>query len=246
MAAPEDWQARGRFATTRWSLVLAAGQGDTPESARALTALYETYWYPLYAFARRLGRSPEDAQDLTQGFFTALLEKDYLRAADSERGRFRSFLLTAFKRFLSKERDHAQAQKRGGGRDPLPFDFNDGESRSHREPAHDATPEKIFQRRWALTLLDRVLTRLHQELIEAGKREQFDRLSPCLAGEKSSRSYAQLGAELGLSEGAVKVTVHRLRARYRELLREEIAQTVERPGDVDEELRQLFEAVRSR
>ncbi len=234
-----------RFATTHWSLVLAAAQRDSPESARALAALCEAYWYPLYAFARRRGHGPEDAQDLTQGFFAALLEKEYLRVADNSRGKFRTFLLTAFQHYISKEYDRACAQKRGGHYRHLPLDFEAGESRYTREPAHLATPETIYQRRWAILLLDRVLTNLREEYVRTGKDVLFDRLRVFLAGEQNAMPYAQVAAELEMTEGAVKVAVHRLRRRYRELLRAEIAQTVERPEDVDEELRQLFEAVRA-
>ena len=247
-ADPRPWsfpQGVARFATTRWSLVLAAGRDASPDSEQALAALCETYWYPLYAFARRSGYATADAQDATQDFFAALLEKDYLRLAVSERGRFRSFLVAAFKHFLSKERARARAQKRGGGRRLVALDFQDGETRYHREPGHALTPERIFERRWALTLLDRVLGLLQEELAGAGKRHLFDHLKAFVGGDKGSRSYVQVGADLGMSEGAVKVAVHRLRQRYRELLRAEIAQTLADPADVDEELRHLFAAVRS-
>lgn len=243
--SPVPVAAADRFATTHWSLVLAAAQRDSPESARALAALCEAYWYPLYAFARRRGHGPEDAQDLTQGFFAALLEKEYLRVADSGRGKFRSFLLTAFQHYISKEHARARAQKRGGNCRHLSLDFEVGESRYTREPAHLATPEKIYQRRWAIMLLDRVLTNLSEEYGRTGKAALFDRLRIFLAGEQSTQPYAQVAAELEMTEGALKVAVHRLRRRYRELLRAEIAQTVERPDDVDDELRQLFDAVRS-
>jgi RNA polymerase sigma-70 factor (ECF subfamily) len=234
-----------RFATTHWSLVLAAGQRASPESQQALATLCQTYWYPLYAFVRRQGHNAEDARDLTQEFFATLLEKDYLRIADSRRGRFRSFLLAAVKHFLSKQRERANTQKRGGGRQSLPLDFQTGESRYHQEPAHDITPESIYERRWALTLLHQVLQRLQEEFIQAGKQPLFERLKEFLTGDKSRGTYRQVAGELGLTEGAVKVAVHRLRQRYRELLRAEIAQTVTAPEEVDDELRQLFAAVRS-
>ncbi len=237
--------ARG-FQTTRWSLVLAAGQPATAASREALATLCQVYWYPLYAYARRQGSRAEDAQDLTQEFFVRILEKDYLRVADPERGKFRSFLLTAFKHFLTKEHDRAQALKRGGGSQLLPLDFQAGEQRYSREPTHQATPERIFERRWALTLLDRVLGRLREEFKQAGKQKIFERLKTCLTGEKNpGNSYQQLAAELQMTEGAVKVAVYRLRRRYQELLREEIAQTVAAPEDIDDELRHLFEAVRA-
>src|SRR6516162_729807 len=170
---PSSGGARG-FATTRWSMVLAAGKGQSPDADAALARLCRTYWYPLYAFVRRSGHQPADAQDLTQEFFARLLEKHYLRAADPERGRFRSFLLASCKHFLSKERDRAKAQKRGGGRIVLPLDFEAGERRYSLEPTHEATAEKIYEQRWALTLLDRVFTRLRDEFDQAGKQKEFN------------------------------------------------------------------------
>jgi RNA polymerase sigma-70 factor (ECF subfamily) len=186
-----------------------------------------------------------DAQDLTQGFFAQLLEKDYLRAADPRRGKFRSFLLTAFKHFLSKERERANARKRGGGRLPVSLDFQAGERRYQLEPVDHATPELAFERRWALTVLEQTLARLRQELTRAGKENLFERLKGVLAGEGLDESYAQIADELDTSEQAVKVAVYRLRRRYQELLRAEIAQTVASPEEIDEELRDLFAAVRA-
>jgi RNA polymerase sigma-70 factor (ECF subfamily) len=245
-ANPAPGAVADQFATTHWSLVLAAAQRDSPESARALAALCEAYWYPLYAFARRRGHSPEDAQDLTQGFFAVLLEKEYLRVADSARGKFRPFLLTAFQHYISKEHARARAQKRGGTCRHLSLDFEAGESRYTHEPAHLATPETIYQRRWAILLLDRVLSSLREDYARMGKEMLFDRLRIFLTGEQTNRPYAEVAAELEMTEGALKVAIHRLRRRYREILRAEIAQTVERPDDVDDELRQLFDAVRAR
>ncbi len=243
---PSVGDAARRFQTTRWSLILAAGQPASAASREALATLCRVYWYPLYAFARRQVANAEDAQDLTQEFFAQLLEKDYLRVADPERGKFRSFLLTAFKHFLAKERDRARALKRGGGSQVLPLDFHAGEQRYSREPAHQATPERIFERRWALTLLDRVLGRLREEFEHAGKQNIFERLKSCLTGEKNpGGSYQDVAVELRMTEGAVKVAVYRLRRRYQELLREEIAQTVAAPEEIDDELRHLFEAVRA-
>ena len=233
------------FATTHWSLVLAAGKGASPHAREALAALCATYWYPLYAYVRRQGHQPDDAQDLTQAFFARLLEKHYLQSADPERGRFRSFLLTAFKRFLSKERDRERAKRRGGGMKLLPLDFEAGERRYSLEPAHEATAEKIYEQRWALALLDRVVARLRDEFDRAGKQKAFDRLKVYLTGEAGAPGYQQAAAELGMTEGAVKVAVHRLRRRYRDLVREEIAQTVAGPEDVDEELQHLFAALHS-
>jgi RNA polymerase sigma-70 factor (ECF subfamily) len=225
--------------------VLAAGRGASPDADAALAALCQTYWYPLYAYVRRQGHQPDDAQDLTQAFFARLLEKHYLQTADPERGRFRSFLLTAFQRFLSKERDRQRAQRRGGGRKLLPLDFEAGERRYGLEPAHEATAEKVYEQRWALTLLDRVLARLRDEFDRAGKQKDFDCLKVYLTGEAGTPSYQEAAAGLAMTEGAVKVAVHRLRRRYRDLVREEIAQTVADPQDVDEELRHLLVALRS-
>jgi RNA polymerase sigma-70 factor (ECF subfamily) len=235
-----------QFATTRWSIVAAAGQGASPESHEALAALCHAYWYPLYAYARRHLPSADDAQDQTQAFFAELLEKDYLQAADPRRGKFRSFLLTAFKHFLSKQRDRASAQKRGGGRSLVSLDFEAGECRYSREPADHATPEAIYERRWALAILEQALARLRQELADAGKAKLFESLKGALDGEGPQESYARIGEGLGISEQAVKVAVHRLRRRYQELLRAEIAQTVASPEEVDDELRDLFAAVRAK
>lgn len=243
-ANPEPAGGR-RFLTTRWSLVAAAQDGDSAEAREALAALCGAYWYPLYAFIRREGHDPDRAQDLTQEFFARLLEKDYLAAVDRRKGRFRSFLLTACKHFLANERDRALAQKRGGGRSVVPIDFDVADGRYSREPAHALTAERLFQRRWALALLEQVLARLREEFRSAGKGAHFERLKVTLTGEKGAPAYRQLGGELGLSEGAVKVAVHRLRQRYRELLREEIAQTVDDPEHVEDEIRELFIALGS-
>jgi RNA polymerase sigma factor (sigma-70 family) len=235
------------FATTHWSIVLAAARPDVhrdrPDAQAALATLCETYWYPLYAYVRRLGYKAEDAQDLTQGFFAALLEKHYVKAADRRRGRFRSFLLTALKRFLAKQRDRAHAQKRGGKARPISLDLESGESRYALEPSHDVTPEAIYQRRWALTVLDRVIVRLRQVYADAGKDKVFDGVKAFLTGEGGAPPYEQVARELGMSQGAVKVAVHRLRRRYRDLLRSEIAQTVADPEAVEEELKDLLAAL---
>ena len=234
-----------QFAPTRWTLVLTARAADSPAAAKALAELCQLYWYPLYAYVRRRGYAPHDAQDLTQEFFARLLEKDYLLAADRQRGKLRSFLLVALNHFLAKERRRANAQKRGGGQVPLSLDFAAGEARYTLEPAHDLTPEKIYERRWAMTVLDRAVARLEAEFDAAGKRAHFDRLKDFLAGGEAATSYAQVAADLGLTEGAVKVAVHRLRRRCRELLQAEIAETVADPGAVEEELRQLVAALTS-
>jgi RNA polymerase sigma-70 factor (ECF subfamily) len=233
-----------QFHTTQWNRIAVAAGQEGAESRAALADLCQAYWYPLYAFLRRCGHSAEDARDLTQGFFAALLEKGYLADADRKRGRFRSFLLTAATRFAAKERDKAAAQKRGGGRRVLPLDFEEGERRYKHEPAHNWTPERIFDRRWALTLLDRTLARLRQEHESAGKLEQFEALKVFLAGESGAQRLAQLAEQQGTTEGALKVAVHRLRQKYRELLRAEIAQTVAGQEDVDDELNVLLAALR--
>jgi RNA polymerase sigma-70 factor (ECF subfamily) len=234
------------FASTRWSLVLAAGRGDTPEARSALAALCQIYWYPLYAYVRRAGHPADEARDLTQEFFARLLEKRYLRAADSQRGRFRSFLLTAFKRFLSKQRQRAMALKRGGGCGMMSLDFDQGERRFRLEPSTDVTPEVLYERRWALAMLDQVMARLRDRFERAGKREDFDRLKVFLTGEAAAPSYREVAAAMGTTEGAVKVAVHRLRRQFRDLVLAEIAQTVTVPEDAEDELRHLFEAIRSR
>ncbi len=229
-----------RFATTHWSIVLAARDPVQPDSREALSELCLTYWYPLYAFVRRRGHDSEEAQDLTQSFFLRLLEKDYLRVVDRAKGRFRSFLLAAFEHFLHNEYDRARARKRGGGQQPLSLDFSGAEGRYAIEPAHTETPDKLFERRWALTLLDCVLARLEQEWTDAGKGKVFERLRPCLLDEPESLPYTALAEELHISPAAVKMAVHRLRKRYRALLREEIARTVEEPEQVDDEITGLF------
>jgi RNA polymerase sigma factor (sigma-70 family) len=239
-----DHGRRRHFATTRWSVVLAAG-ADT-SSARvheALATLCETYWYPLYAFLRSRGYKPEDAQDLTQAFFARLLEKDTLRHADPARGRFRSFLLASLKNFAANERDREIAMKRGGGVPIVSLEIETAEGRFQMEPPSDDTPERVFDRRWALTLLDRVMSRLKAETSRSGKPSQFDRLKTYLTGDQPQPSYAQTAFELGMSEGAVKVAVHRLRRRFRDLVREEIAQTVSSPDEIEDELRHLWSSV---
>jgi len=232
-----------RFTTTRWSLVLAAAGTEDARGREALAKLCQTYWYPLYAFVRRQGHGPHDAQDLTQEFFMRLLEKDYLGDVDRSKGKFRSFLLAALKHFLSKERARAKTLKRGGGHTLVPLDTLSAEDRYRREPEDNATPERLFERRWALTLLDQVLTRLSEEYETTGKRAMFEQLQGCLTGDSDMPPYAELAARLGMTEGAVKVAVHRLRQRYRGVLREEIAQTVADPAEIDDEIRQLFSAL---
>lgn len=232
-----------KFSTTRWSLILAASQGTTSESREALSLLCALYWYPLYAFTRRQGRGPEDACDLVQGFFTGLLEKNHLAAVDRQRGRFRSWLLASLKHHLANEWDREQALKRGGGHTPLSIDVEAAEGRYGLEPSHDLTPERLYERRWALTLLEHVLSRLEEECTRLGKRPLFEQLRGTLAGDVNQVPYPQVAEALGMSPGAVKVAAHRLRGRYRELLRAEIAQTVERTEDIDDEIRLLLAAL---
>ena len=231
------------FLTTHWSVVLQAGRADTTRARDALARLCQTYWHPLYAYVRRLGHSPPDAQDLTQEFFARLLARNYIADADESRGRFRSFLLASLKHFLANEWDKARAQKRGGGQTPIPIDPAAAETGCHFEPADPATADKVFERRWALTLLDQVLRRLRQEYVASGREPLFEQLKPTLTEASRSVRYAEMAARLGTSEGAVKVAVHRLRQRYRDLLRAEIADTVASPAEVEDELRSLFAAL---
>ena len=233
----------GRFATTHWSLVVAASKRQLPEGAAALAMLCETYWYPLYAFLRRRGHNATNAQDLTQGFFATLLEKDYLHDADQERGRFRSFLITALRRYVSKQGERQHAIKRGGKLKHFSLDFETGESHYRVEPSHDVTPERLFDRRWALTVLDNALATLRRDYEAAGQAQMFDALKGFLTGEPQS-PYQQVASELNMTEGAVKAAVHRLRKKYRGLIRSGIAQTLADPGDVDDELRSLQAALR--
>lgn len=235
---------RGReFATTHWSVVLSARGGATTEASVSLEKLCQSYWYPLYAFARRQGYSPHDAQDLTQGFFAVLLEKNYLGSVDRAKGRFRSFLLVSFKHFLANEWDRGRALKRGGGRMFVPLEVETAEKRYAHEPVERLTPEKLFERRWALTLLDQVLNNMGREYEAEGKAALFEQLKPALTGDRVLPAYTALAAVLGISVSGVKVAVHRLRKRYRDLLRSEIANTVAGPDEIDDELRCLFAAL---
>jgi RNA polymerase sigma factor (sigma-70 family) len=228
---------RSEFPTTRWTLVVAAADPGRKESRSALVSLCEGYWYPLYAYSRRRGYPADQAQDLTQEFFIRVLEGRYLDRADPAKGRFRAFILTSLKFFLSDDADRVRAQKRGGG-NVLSFEISSGEERYQREPAHDETPERIFERRWALSMLDRVMEKLRDEFLRHGRPEHFERLKVFLLGQ-SDAPYAALAREMNTSEGALKVAIHRLRKRYRELFREEISDTVADPVEVESELRFL-------
>jgi RNA polymerase sigma-70 factor (ECF subfamily) len=235
-----------RFATTRWSIVLRAGRDHDTGGRDALERLCATYWFPLYAYVRRRGYSPHDAQDLTQAFFARLLGQEALRRADREQGRFRTFLLTALSRFLTDEWEKLRAQKRGGGREVISLDLVAAEHRFGLEPADRGdSPDAAFDRHWALTLLETVLQRLEAEYAQAGKASQFALLKASLIGGRDLQPYAELAAKLGTSEGAVKVAVHRLRKRYRDLLQAEIDETVTTPQEAAEEMRDLFRAVGS-
>ncbi len=233
----------GQFNTTHWSLVLMAGQTHAPEAEAALDELCRTYWSPLYAYVRRTGHEAHDAQDLTQEFFARLLEKKYLKLADRERGRFRSFLLKSLQHFLINEWDRSQAQKRGGGQKAFSLDEEATERAYLQQPADQLAPESFYDQRWAMTLLEKAMERLGADYVASGKGELFHQLKPLLLTEGSGESYRQLAGPLGLSEGAVKVALHRLRQRFRNAVRAEIAQTVATPEEVDEELRCLMTAL---
>lgn len=228
------------FATTHWSVVQLAARHDTTRAQQALSELCSTSWYPLYAFVRRQGISPHDAQDLTQEFFARFLAGNYLNDVSPDKGRFRSFLLACLKHFLANEWQRAHAAKRGGGARTISFDETAAEERYRLEPVDEQSADKLFDRRWAMTLLDSVLAEMGAEFVREGKEAQFEKLKPTLGGSRETQPYAQLAAELSMSEGAVKVAVHRFRQRYRELLRERIAATVATRSDVDSEIRHLF------
>ncbi len=228
------------FVTTHWSVVLSARDRNSPDSDAALETLCRTYWFPLYAFVRRRGHNPHDAQDFTQEFFARLLKKEYLNSAASEKGRFRTFLLVALKRFLANEWDRQHAQKRGGTTPVLSIDQELAESRFASEPAHNLQPDVLFDRQWAMTLLERTMSRLHDEYVASGRARLFELLRGCLAKDESALPYAEIATRLNLTEPAVKMAVQRLRARYREILRAEIADTVASPEEIEEEIRHLF------
>jgi RNA polymerase sigma-70 factor (ECF subfamily) len=231
------------FATTHWSAVLQAGRPDSPEAARALAELCRIYWYPLYAYVRRQGFDVPTAQDLTQDFFAKMLEKNYVGIADRKRGKFRWFLLTAFKCFLANEWDRARAQKRGGGAKPLSLDEMTAEERYRHEPTDALTADQLYDRRWALDLLDRARLRLRDEYVGADKAERLPHLEPFLSGGPTTTDYARSALHLGLSEAAVRQEAHRFKKRFGELLREEVAQTVAQPDEVADELRYLIDVV---
>ncbi|HXJ58558.1 MAG TPA: sigma-70 family RNA polymerase sigma factor [Verrucomicrobiae bacterium] len=235
--------AKQWFTTTHWSVVLAAKQSSSPDGAAALELLCRTYWYPLYAYVRRQGYSPEDAQDLTQAFFEQFLEKGSVQLADRGRGKFRSFLLTSLKHFLTHEWEKARTLKRGGGHVHLSWDQTSAESQYQLEPVSELKPEKIFDQRWALALFQQALARLRQEYAATGKAPQFEELKAFLTDAAEDGGYAEVAARLDMPPRSVAVAVHRMRQRYGELVREEIAHTVASRGEIQEELRYLIELV---
>jgi RNA polymerase sigma factor (sigma-70 family) len=236
----ENSRARA-FVTTHWSVVLAAACNDTTRAQAALSKLCQTYWYPLYSHARRRGYSPEDAKDITQAFFARLIEGQSLANADPNRGRFRSFMLAAMNHCLSDHRAKATALKRGGGTPPISLDLALAEERFDLEPRDPFSPDKAFDRQWASTLLDEVLNGLEAEYRADQKEALFDALKPTLVGTRESQPYSVLATQLGMNEGAVRTAVHRFRKRYRELIREEIANTVSSPEEIDDEIRYLLQ-----
>jgi RNA polymerase sigma-70 factor (ECF subfamily) len=240
---PGKGLASRAFATTHWTVVVNAGHAPSGEAKQAMAALCETYWYPVYAFVRRQNGNADEAMDLTQGFFARLLEKRDLAGVDRGRGRFRSWLVAAVKNYLANQRDRSRADKRGGGRPVISIDASDAESRYRLEPSHDVTPERVFERRWALTLLEHVLSALRQESVAEGKAALFEALKDCIGGRPGDSRYRQIAADTGMGEGAVRMAAHRLRRRYRELLRQQIARTVETPEQIEEEIAFLFAAV---
>ena len=239
-ANPRSDAGRSDFATTHWSLVVAAGDRDREQARDALSQLCETYWYPLYAYVRRRIGDIHEARDFTQAFFAHILESSFLADADPHRGRFRAFLLTACKRFLINEWHKARAAKRGGGRLTLSLDFDSGESKYGLAAVDSVTAERLYEQQWAMTLLERVLQRLREEYAAREKLPHFEALKQFLTGASKRAAHAETARALGVSEAAVKVAAHRMRKRYRELLRAEIAQTVRRPEEVDDEIRELF------
>lgn len=234
---------RERFATTRWSIILAAGSPESSRYNESLDVLCQTYWYPLYAYLRRRGHDLHQAEDYTQGFFAQLLEKQYLRKVKPAPGRFRSFLLIALKRFIADQHDRTQTLKRGGNRKLLSLDVDAAENRYRLEPVSELSPDKIFEKSWALTVLEQAMVRMEVEFTHSDKQGLFGRLSVYLAGKTNAIAYREVAAELDMTEEAVKSAVYRMRKQYREILRDEIAQTVSRSDQIDEEIRDLFSAL---
>jgi RNA polymerase sigma-70 factor (ECF subfamily) len=224
------------FAATRWTVVMAAARGsDSSRAAEALTELCRTYWYPLYAFLRRRGQATHEAEDLTQAFFARLLDRPFLANVDREKGKFRSYLLASLKNFLADENDRATALKRGGGRPAIALDGLDAESRYQLEPSHDLTPEKMYEKQWALSVLERALSRLQADWAATGKQALFERLQATLVGDQSV-PYEEIASQLGTTEGAIKSAAHRLRRQYRRILIDEISQTVADVSEIEGEI----------
>jgi RNA polymerase sigma-70 factor (ECF subfamily) len=240
---PDERSAGGVFNTTHWSVVVAAGEEGSEQAAAALSRLCQTYWFPVYAFIRKRGHSPEQAQDFTQEFFAVFLEKNYVTKAARDRGRFRTFLMSSVENFLHDQHDRAQAQKRGGGQKFLSLDYDDAEERYRIEPVEEGDPATIFEQQWAATLLETVLNRLRDEFGAQGRMDLFEDLQAHLWGDAESIPYSRLAQKSGLTESNIKVIAHRMRQRYLELLREEIAQTVAMPGEVDDEIQHLMRIV---
>ena len=235
----------GKFATTPWSVVLAAGSPESSHYQEALETLCRTYWFPLYAYLRGRGYDRYQAEDYTQSFFAALLEKPALSRADPKRGKFRSFLLSSLKHFVADEQDRMRAKKRGGDKEIMSLDFENAERRYGQEPAHNLSPEKLFERWWALGVLNQAMERLKTESSTLHKQQLFDRLKVYLVAEKGAVTYKEISAEFGMTEAAVRVAAHRLKHRFHELVREEIAQTVADSSHIDEEIKDLFTALTS-
>jgi RNA polymerase sigma-70 factor (ECF subfamily) len=243
---PENHPVRAQakeFESTVWSMVLSARGGDGTEAREALASLCAIYWYPLYAFVRRKGYDGVAAEDLVQGFFARLLEKGDLGTVERSKGKFRSFLMAACTHYLANQADQGRAKKRGGGRSPISIDRPAAEGRYGCEPAHDLTAERLFERQWAMTLLEHVRETLAAEMARAGKARQFEALRSSLLGGAKRSPYSKIAAELGITEQAARAAAHRLRGRYRELLREEVARTLDDPAELDEEIRSLFAAL---
>jgi RNA polymerase sigma-70 factor (ECF subfamily) len=242
---PPESAARtaAQFATTHWSVVLDAGHESSPSAREALETLCRTYWYPLYAYARRCGQNPEDAKDLVQGFFAYLLSRHALRFADPLKGRFRSYLLSSLKHFWSAQEERARAQKRGGGKPVVSLDETVAEGRYRLEPRDDWTPDRLYEREWALTLLEQARSRLQAEYAASGRADLYERLKQFPFGEQGERSFAVVSQEVGMTEAALKSAVHRMRQRYQELVREVVAQTVADPAELEDEVRHLLEVV---
>lgn len=240
MSEMPDNPSTSHFVTTHWSAVARAGGLDEPSAHAALCELCQTYWHPLYAFLRRRGKSPHDAEDLTQAFFERLLDKNYVASARAEKGKFRAFLLTALKAFMANEWDKQHAARRGGFHSHVSIDHAAAEARFDAGLADRLQPDAVFERQWAVTLLENVMAQLARDYINTGRAALFERLRPCVGRSEKARPYAEIARELNLTEPAVKTAVHRLRARYREILRGEIAKTVTSPEEVEDELRHLF------